>query len=105
PADMTVPNERIEIKKVTIRDKPAPMPDPFSTETVDELSKYRAVIESSLGNMTVQFYPDRAPMTVRNFLRLAQTGVFDGTAFHRVVKGFVAQGGFLPSRKELLDEK
>jgi peptidyl-prolyl cis-trans isomerase B (cyclophilin B) len=105
PADMTVPTERIEIKKVTIRDKPAPMPDPFTTESVDELSKIRAVIETSLGNMTVQFYPDRAPMTVRNFLRLAQSGVFDGTAFHRVVKGFVAQGGFLPSRKELLDEK
>ena len=105
PADMTIPNERIEIRKVTIRDKPAPTPDPFSTETVDELSKYRAVIETSLGNMTVQFYPDRAPNTVRNFLRLAQSGVFDGTAFHRVVKGFVIQGGYMPSRKELLDEK
>jgi cyclophilin family peptidyl-prolyl cis-trans isomerase len=105
PADMTVPNERLEIKKVTIRDKPATTPDPFSTETVDELSKYRAVIETSMGNMTVQFYPDRAPNTVRNFLRLAQSGVFDGTAFHRVVKGFVIQGGYMPSRKELLDEK
>ena len=55
--------------------------------------------------MTAQFFPDRAPQTVRNFLRLAQSGVFDGTAFHRVVKGFVAQGGFLPSRTALLDEK
>jgi peptidyl-prolyl cis-trans isomerase B (cyclophilin B) len=105
PAEMTIPNERLEITKVTIRDKPAPTPDPFSTETVDELSKYRAVIETSLGNMTVQFFPDRAPNTVRNFLRLAQSGVFDGTAFHRVVKGFVIQGGYLPSRTELLDEK
>ena len=104
-AEMTVPGERIEIRKVTIRDKPAQAPEPFSTETVDELSKYRAVIETSLGNMTAQFYPDRAPNTVRNFLRLAQSGVFDGTAFHRVVKGFVIQGGFIPSRKELLDEK
>jgi len=105
PADMTVPNERIEMRKVTIRDKPAPTPEPFTTETVDELSKYRAVIETSLGNMTAQFYPDRAPNTVRNFLRLAQSGVFDGTAFHRVVKGFVIQGGYIPMRTELLDEK
>ena len=105
PADMTVPTERIEVRTVTIRDKPAPEPEPFTTETVDDLSKYRAVIETSLGNMTAQFFPDRAPQTVRNFLRLAQSGVFDGTAFHRVVKGFVAQGGFLPSRTALLDEK
>jgi cyclophilin family peptidyl-prolyl cis-trans isomerase len=105
PADMTVPTERIEIRKATIRDKPAPLPEPFLTETADELSKYRAVIETSMGNMTVQFFPDRAPNTVRNFLRLAQSGVFDGTAFHRVAKGFVIQGGFIPSRKELLDEK
>ena len=105
PADMTVPNERIEVMTVTIRDTPAPEPEPFSTETVDDLSKYRAVIETSLGNMTAQFYPDRAPNTVRSFLRLAQSGVFDGTALHRVVKGFVAQGGFIPSRRELLDEK
>jgi peptidyl-prolyl cis-trans isomerase B (cyclophilin B) len=102
---MTVPNERIEIRKVTIRDKPAPTPEPFTTETADELSKYRAVIETSLGNMTAQFYPDRAPNTVRNFLRQAQSGVFDGTAFHRVVKGFVIQGGYIPMRTELLDEK
>ena len=105
PADMTVPNERIEVRKVTIRDTPAPEPEPFTTETVDDLSTYRAVIETSLGNMTAELYPDRAPQTVRNFLRLARSGVFDGTAFHRVVKGFVAQGGFIPSRRELLDEK
>jgi cyclophilin family peptidyl-prolyl cis-trans isomerase len=105
PADMTVPNDRIVIARVTIRDRPAPMPDPFSTETVDDLAKYRAVIETSLGHITVQLYPDRAPETVRNFLRLAQSGAFDGTAFHRVVKGFVIQGGYMPSRKELLDEK
>jgi peptidyl-prolyl cis-trans isomerase B (cyclophilin B) len=105
PADNMVPSDRIEIRKATIRDKPAPEPDPFSTETVDQLSKVRAVIETSIGNMTVQFYPDKAPMTVRNFLRLAQSGVFDGTAIHRVVKGFVAQGGYMPMRKELLDDR
>jgi peptidyl-prolyl cis-trans isomerase B (cyclophilin B) len=103
PADMTIPTERVEIKKVTIREKPAPVPEPFISETPEELSKHRAVIETSMGNMTVELFADRAPNHVRNFLRLAQTGVYDGTAFHRVVRGFVIQGGYLPSRREPID--
>jgi peptidyl-prolyl cis-trans isomerase B (cyclophilin B) len=103
PADMTVPAERVEIRKVTIREKPAPVPEPFVSETPEELSKHRAVIETSMGNMTIELFADRAPNHVRNFLRLAQTGVYDGTAFHRVVRGFVIQGGYLPSRREPLD--
>ena len=103
PAAETIPTERIEIRKVSIRDKPAPAPEPFVTETVDELAKHRAIIETSLGNLTVELFPDRAPTAVRNFLRLAQVGVYDNSAFHRVVKGFVIQGGYLPSRREPLD--
>lgn len=100
-----VPNERLEISKVTIRDKPAPTPEPFTSEPIEQLSGYRAVIETSMGNITLDLFSDRAPMHVRNFLRLAQSGVYDRTAFHRVAKGFVIQGGFLPSRKEPLDER
>jgi peptidyl-prolyl cis-trans isomerase B (cyclophilin B) len=100
---MNVPAERIEMRRVTIRDRPAPMPEPFVTESVDELAKTRAVIETSLGSMTLEFFPDRAPGHVRNFLRLAQLGVYDGTAFHRVVRGFVIQGGYLPSRATPLE--
>ena len=104
-ADNTVPADRIEIKKATIRDKPAPAPVPFVTETVEDLAKHRAVIETSLGNITLEFLPDRAPNHVRNFLRLAQSGAYEGTAFHRVAKGFVIQVGFLQTRREPLDEK
>lgn len=104
-AENGVPKERIVITKVTIRDKPAPVPEPFSTESAEELAKYRAVVETSLGNITLELLPDRAPNTVRQFLRLAQLGAYDGTAFHRVVKGFVIQGGFMPTRREPLDEK
>ena len=103
PAENTVPNTRVVITKVTIRDKPAAGPEPFSTETAEELSRYRAVLETSLGTVTFQFFPDKAPNHVRNFLRLASVGFYDGTAFHRVVKGFVIQGGFLPTRSEPLD--
>ena len=76
--------ERIEITSVVIRDTPPAGPEPFSTETPDELAAYRAVIDTSLGAITVEFFPDKAPGHVRNFLRLASAGVYDDTAFHRV---------------------
>ena len=102
-ADNTVPKQRVVMTKVTIRDKAAAAPEPFTTESTEELSKYRAVLETSMGTITFQFSPDKAPNHVRNFLRLASVGFYDGTAFHRVVKGFVIQGGFLPTRTEPLD--
>ena len=106
PADAkAVPTERVEITRVTIREKPAPAPEAFSTESVAELAAHRAVVETSMGNITLEFFPDRAPGHVRNFLRLAQAGVYDGTAFHRVARGFVIQGGHLPTRREPLEER
>ena len=104
-ADASVPRERVEIRKATIRDKPAPVPEPFVSETPEELSRHRAVLETTLGNITFEFFPDRAPTHVRQFLRLAASGVYDGTAFHRVVSGFVIQGGYMPSRREPLEER
>ena len=102
-ADNTVPKQRVVMTKVTIRNKATAGPEPFTTESAEELSKYRAVLETSMGNITFQFSPDKAPNHVRNFLRLASVGFYDGTAFHRVVRGFVIQGGFLPTRSESLD--
>ncbi len=52
-----------------------------------------AVIKTSLGEMVVAFWPDVAPKTVDNFKSLAQKGFYDGTCFHRIVKGFMIQGG------------
>src|SRR5262249_50214192 len=99
------PEERAVIRKVTIRDTPAPVPPPFSTESVEQLSGYRAVIETSMGTVTLEMFPDRAPNHVRNFLRLAQSGGYDGMAFHRIARGFMIQSGFPPTRKEPLDER
>jgi peptidyl-prolyl cis-trans isomerase B (cyclophilin B) len=93
--------DRIVVNKVTIRDKPAALPEPFSTESVDDLKQYRAVLDTSMGEITLSFTPDKAPNHVRNFLRLAQAGVYDGMSFHRVVKGFVIQSGHLPTRGPL----
>ena len=52
-----------------------------------------AVITTSEGVMVLEFYPDVAPKTVENFKKLARSGFFDGTAFHRVIPGFMIQGG------------
>jgi len=52
-----------------------------------------AVIKTTEGDMVVQFWPDVAPKTVENFKTLAKKGFYDGTAFHRIIKGFMVQGG------------
>ena len=52
-----------------------------------------AVLHTTLGDITVKFYNADAPMTVNNFLKLADTKFYDGTTFHRVIKGFMIQGG------------
>jgi peptidyl-prolyl cis-trans isomerase B (cyclophilin B) len=96
--------ERVAIRSVTIRDKPAVGPLPFSTESAAELSAYRAVVETTMGSIVLEFAPDKAPEHVRNFLRLAQAGVYTGMGIHRVAKGFVIQTGYLPSRSEPLSE-
>jgi len=52
-----------------------------------------AVIKTTYGDITVAFWPDVAPKTVENFKKLARDGFYDGTAFHRIIKGFMIQGG------------
>ena len=52
-----------------------------------------AVIETKFGNMTVEFFPQDAPKTVENFIKLAESGFYDGIKFHRIISGFMIQGG------------
>jgi peptidyl-prolyl cis-trans isomerase B (cyclophilin B) len=52
-----------------------------------------AVIQTSKGDMVVRFWPDAAPQTIANFKKLAHSGFYDGTAFHRIKKGAMIQGG------------
>ncbi|HEY1893995.1 MAG TPA: peptidylprolyl isomerase [Chthoniobacterales bacterium] len=52
-----------------------------------------AVIKTSEGEMVAEFWPEVAPNTVENFKKLARSGFYDDTAFHRIVKGFMIQGG------------
>lgn len=52
-----------------------------------------AELKTSLGNITIEFFPDVAPNHVENFKKLARSGFYDGTTFHRVIPGFMIQGG------------
>lgn len=53
----------------------------------------QVTFETSVGDFTLELYPDKAPVTVQNFLTYAGEGFYEGTIFHRVIKDFVAQGG------------
>ena len=106
PANATgLPAERIVIKTVTIRDTPPPEPEPFASDSPADLAQYQAVLDTTAGAITIEFFPDKAPEHVRNFLRLSSSGVLDGTSFHRVVRGFVIQGGYLTTRGPLTEKQ
>lgn len=102
--DKGVPVEPVSVTAVVIRDTPAEVPPPFATESVEALATVTAVLETSLGDITIGLTPDKAPEHVRNFLRLAALGVYDGTTWHRVVKGFVVQAGMMATRKAPLTD-
>ncbi|HJT51525.1 MAG TPA: peptidylprolyl isomerase, partial [Nitrosospira sp.] len=53
----------------------------------------RVEIKTNLGNVILELYPDKAPKTVENFLRYVKDGYYTGTVFHRVIPGFMIQGG------------
>jgi peptidyl-prolyl cis-trans isomerase B (cyclophilin B) len=98
--DKQIAKDRIEIRNITIRPRPVPPPPPFTQESVEELSQYRVVMETSKGNIVIEMFPDKAPNHVRHFLRLASLGAYDKTAFHRIAPGFVIQAGDLNTRTE-----
>ena len=63
------------------------------TKDMGELKKVRAVIETKFGEIELKFFPEVAPKHVSNFIKLAKDGFYDGTIFHRVIPGFMIQGG------------
>jgi peptidyl-prolyl cis-trans isomerase B (cyclophilin B) len=60
----------------------------------------RAIIQTTAGNITLEFMPEIAPNHVANFIKLAQDGFYNGTRFHRTIPGFMIQGG-CPNTKDL----
>lgn len=77
--------------------------DPNLNESDNSASKKnpQVVLETSLGKITLELYPAKAPITVKNFLSYVDSGFYDGTIFHRVIPGFMIQGGGMtPGLKE-----
>lgn len=60
---------------------------------IDKTKKYQAVLTTSIGEITVSLAADKTPITVNNFISLAKNKFYDNTKFHRVIKGFMIQGG------------
>ena len=60
---------------------------------IDAKKKYSAVIHTDKGDINIELFTDKTPITVNNFVFLAREGFYDGTIFHRVIKDFMAQGG------------
>ena len=74
----------------------APKPKTYSAPppvTIDTSKRYTATIETEKGNLVLELFASDAPITVNNFVFLAREGFYDGTTFHRVIPGFMAQGG------------
>ena len=74
-------------------------PEPFKDATIDQMRK-DVLLRTSLGYITLEMDPELAPEHVRNFLKLVESGWFDHTAFHRVIPGFVIQGGVGSTRAD-----
>jgi len=68
------------------------------------MAAQQAVIETRFGSITIELFEDKAPGHVKNFLDLARKGFYDGTTFHRVIPGFMIQGG-CPNTKKYPDDK
>lgn len=60
---------------------------------LDKVEGPKATLKTNQGDIEIQLFPEEAPMTVENFVRLAQKGYYDGTTFHRVISDFMIQGG------------
>ena len=67
--------------------------DSMPEMNIDISKKYTAVIKTNMGDMSIEFFTEDAPMTVNNFINLSRDGYYDNVIFHRVISGFMIQGG------------
>ena len=65
----------------------------FTSEEIKKMAETKAIIETKFGNIELTFFPEVAPIHVNNFIELTKKGFYDGSTFHRVIPGFMIQGG------------
>ena len=65
----------------------------FGNQAFSQSDEQLVILETNLGNITIEFFTDDAPNHVNNFIKLSESGFYDGTIFHRIIPGFMIQGG------------
>jgi len=96
PAPTPAPKTPIPTPAPAPPPAPAPKPKTYSAAppmTIDRNKNYKAIIETEVGKMVLELFTKDVPITVNNFVFLAREGYYDGSTFHRVIPGFMAQGG------------
>ena len=91
---MTEKKKKSPTKKLTVKNKIT------RPKRVNKKSTVNVVIKTNVGDIYLELYPDKAPVTVKNFLSYVKDGYYKGLIFHRVIKGFMIQGGGLTSDME-----
>ena len=69
------------------------MVESITGKVIDENMGIKVKLETNVGDIVIQLYPDKSPITVKNFIDYVKSGHYDGTVFHRVIKDFMIQGG------------
>ncbi len=84
-----------EITPITIQAQPTPMPQKLSKSSmiIDKAKSYTAVLLTTEGTIAIELNAAQTPITVNNFVYLARNNFYNGTPFHRAIKGFMIQGG------------
>lgn len=89
----STPNPQSQSSNSTASNQPAKAYDSPIPMIIDVNKKYSALIKTAKGDLVLELYPQSAPVTVNNFVSLARQGFYNGLTFHRVIPGFMAQGG------------
>ncbi len=90
PAPSSTPTTPVEIAPLSLNQK---LTFTKPSMQIDATKKYSAVLHTSAGDITIEFNAKATPITVNNFVSLARSGFYNNTIFHRIIKGFMIQGG------------
>lgn len=93
-------NESLKEKKLNVRPEPARDLERFDKVSNSELNDTCVLLKTAEGDIFIEFFPEFAPKTIRNFLNLVDQKIFDTTTFSRIVPGFIIQGGSISTRGE-----